>query len=309
MKKMILVAIAIALAAGALSAFVASDYMPLTVGNYWVYEDSSIDGIDSSMTRIPGTTVWDGSPAFLIENTEYFDMSIDTTFMFFDAGSLFVVQYDPDEGDFFMMLMLPASFNVGSSWEVVSIDTTWTEGEYEYIYRIQMTATLVGVENVVAPAGLFMDCPKISQSGFYQMTVMVGGVPAYSDSSGLDDSDLWLAEDVGIVKDYTWIVEDTTEEISVLKHSNLTGIDESSLPSENAIDAYPNPFNAAVTIDLPSSVDGIEIYDMQGRFVDRVPANFGQARWNPSRSTSAGIYLVKTKSGGKYLSKKIVLLK
>ncbi|MCK5832111.1 T9SS type A sorting domain-containing protein [bacterium] len=309
MKKMMFVAMAIVFAAGALSAYVAADYMPLTVGNYWVYSDSSEVGLDSSRTDIAGTSIWEGTPCFIMENIDYEYSEIETSFVYFDSGSLWIVQYDSEEGDHFLVLFLPAVFDIGSTWDVIYMDTSWTEDPYEYFYTIHSSAVLEAVENVVTPAGLFMNCLKISQSGYFRMTVLMDGTPIYSDSSDLDINYIWIGEDAGVVKDYTFDTEDSTESVSLLIRSNLTGIDEAILPSVNAIAAFPNPFNAAVTIDVPENTEEIEVYDAMGKLVDTVPVDFGQARWNPSRETAAGMYLVKAKSGGRFVSKKIVFLK
>ncbi len=309
MKKVMWLAVAIAFAAGALSAFVATDYWPLAVGNYWVYSDSTASSLDSSSSTIVGTATWEGTPCFVSRNVDYSDSTVDSFFVFFDAGSLWMVEYDPEEGDYYMILALPAVFDIGSSWDVIYMDTSWTEDSYEYFYEIHVTATLERLEDVVAPAGLFSNCLEVLQSGYYKIDVRSGGVSVYSDSSDMENANFWYAEDVGMVKYYSYDSEDSVWITSKLLRSGTSDIDEAALPSKKAIAAYPNPFNAAITIDVPKSANQIEVYDLHGGLVDRVPVNFGQARWNPSRSTESGMYLVKVKSGGEYISKKIVLLK
>ncbi len=291
-------------------AYTAMDYMPVEVGNFWVYRDSSSEGIDSSMTRIPGTTIFEGIPCYVVEEGPMASEENDTSFWFFDDGALFVVQYDPaEEGDFFLINMLPASFELGSSWDMLYIDTTWTVEGYEYFYTMHITGSIDAEENVVVPAGVFIDCPRILNSGYYKMLVMYSGMLIDSDSSDLGEGLIWLAEHVGVVKSFSIDSEDGSETVSILTRYNFSGIDEAKLPSYSALSAFPNPFNAAVSIDVPENVETVEFFDLSGRLVDSVPVVFGQARWNPPSGTSGGIYLAKTKSGSEWLSKKIVYLK
>jgi len=107
-----------------------------------------------------------------------------------------------------------------------------------------------------------------------------------------------------------------------------TGIDESPVrPDEIAISAYPNPFNSAVHIsfcqagtpDLPvgqASAPEIEIFDINGRTVAKIPVNnpvgsrpastTGDAGvaptnreyiWSPEKSVGSGVYLVRALVG------------
>jgi len=98
-------------------------------------------------------------------------------------------------------------------------------------------------------------------------------------------------------------------------------------PGKPAISAHPNPFNSAVTISLDCRSESaeplstLEIFDINGRRVGRIPpaplnkggAEFSEAGgsflWTPSTSLGSGVYLVRAKVSGEYVSKRIVYLK
>ncbi|MCK5832803.1 DUF1566 domain-containing protein [bacterium] len=121
--------------------------------------------------------------------------------------------------------------------------------------------------------------------------------------------------------------------------------DQSNLPEEYNIGAYPNPFNSAVNIsvDCHSNESGnpeIEIFDIAGRRIDviarratpdaaisplsetdchalRSASADWQARndgaseliWTPDETVGSGVYLARVKTGDISLSKKIIYLK
>ena len=130
-----------------------------------------------------------------------------------------------------------------------------------------------------------------------------------------------------------------------LDNSVINGIGEHApvaRPSNIAISAYPNPFNSSVTIaveqtflsvqngqtgmsDLPIA---IEIFDINGRIVEEIPANnpVGDGSpvpssngrgdrapteivWTPDKSLGSGVYLVRVKSGDENITKRVVYLK
>jgi len=118
------------------------------------------------------------------------------------------------------------------------------------------------------------------------------------------------------------------------------------LPSNFALEAYPNPFNSSVTVSL-SVIPGltrpygssenpeIEIFDINGRMVAEIPAKnpvgegFTPSRdvdagfndrdgarpspteivWMPDKSLGSGVYLIRAKIGDSALSKRVVYLK
>jgi len=117
------------------------------------------------------------------------------------------------------------------------------------------------------------------------------------------------------------------------------------MPESPGITAYPNPFNSAVTISLsviPGSIrpygssenPEIEIYDVNGRVVAEIPANYSVGNgspvpssggrgdlvlteivWQPDATVGSGVYYIRTRFGGlsdrgdESVSKRVVYLK
>jgi len=99
------------------------------------------------------------------------------------------------------------------------------------------------------------------------------------------------------------------------------------LPEDLTIEAYPNPFNSAVTIALVRAQHaaplptGIEIYDINGQLVYSTPSPpfslwekvaEGRMRgvvWTPDKSIPSGVYFAKAQIGGKIATKKFVFMK
>ena len=69
----------------------------------------------------------------------------------------------------------------------------------------------------------------------------------------------------------------------------------------------PNPFNPSTKIAVSQKAD-VEIYDVQGKLVDRLAAQSSQPlEWNASR-LPGGVYFCRAKAGGKMLIGKMVYL-
>ncbi len=93
------------------------------------------------------------------------------------------------------------------------------------------------------------------------------------------------------------------------------------LPTEFAVNAYPNPFNPSTTIsyDLPEAqMVSIVIYDALGQEVRRLvngqtAAGRYQEQWdakdNHGRSVGSGVYIAKVEAGSFSTSQKMLLLK
>ena len=82
-------------------------------------------------------------------------------------------------------------------------------------------------------------------------------------------------------------------------------IEETLLPAELSLRAYPNPFNAACHIDVPHGYTAA-IYDIHGRHVHALPE--GSSIWNAEGQPS-GVYLVRASKGTEILEKRVVLVK
>jgi Secretion system C-terminal sorting domain len=94
-------------------------------------------------------------------------------------------------------------------------------------------------------------------------------------------------------------------------------LEENSVPQQFELYSnYPNPFNSTTTFSfyLPQKSDiSLEIFDIQGRFIETIINEFKDAGnynvpWN-SGDNPSGTYMVRLRSGEQQLSKKCVLLK
>ncbi|MFP4459957.1 MAG: T9SS type A sorting domain-containing protein [Candidatus Zixiibacteriota bacterium] len=64
---------------------------------------------------------------------------------------------------------------------------------------------------------------------------------------------------------------------------------EYTSPEKLTIDAYPNPFNSSVALELPDDLN-IAIYDLDGRLVDILPK--GSINWQPKSAIESGVYMI-----------------
>ena len=115
--------------------------------------------------------------------------------------------------------------------------------------------------------------------------------------------------------------------VKLIKNSPMQVSDVKSIPNSAAIiQAYPNPFNSTITISLSRGVGasdarsgqvGVKIFDIAGHLVADLPVtNCGSPQfvptpriWRPEKSLGSGIYLIRTSSDNKTVTKRIIYLK
>lgn len=95
--------------------------------------------------------------------------------------------------------------------------------------------------------------------------------------------------------------------------------DGAGLPREfKLVTAYPNPFNAAVSIawegpGLVADLVQLDIYNVAGRLVTsrsvRAESDRGLIGWEPDGSTGSGLYFFRLSAGGATATGKLVLVK
>jgi len=95
-----------------------------------------------------------------------------------------------------------------------------------------------------------------------------------------------------------------------LKFSGAIGIDETRFFENISINAFPSPFNSAVSIVAPDESQ-IDIYDVDGRLVSELgyQQNARTIIWRPDALMESGIYFVKATTGSKSDMKKVIYLK
>ncbi|MBN1755771.1 T9SS type A sorting domain-containing protein [bacterium] len=84
----------------------------------------------------------------------------------------------------------------------------------------------------------------------------------------------------------------------------------SSGPEDFELKVYPNPFNKAVNIEVPSGAR-VNIFDIQGKLISgqNLHLNPPSIKWIPSNDLNSGIYLIIIKSGSHSSSGKLLYLK
>ncbi|MCD6098822.1 T9SS type A sorting domain-containing protein [bacterium] len=106
-------------------------------------------------------------------------------------------------------------------------------------------------------------------------------------------------------------------DIIILDFADTTKIAEgrSRSPLGIAISACPNPFNSSLRIEALAGAD-IEIYDINGRLVENIPAKDESVRpdptmviWAPDKDIPSGVYLIKASVEKGTVVKKVIYLK
>ncbi|MFC2129797.1 hypothetical protein ACFLSQ_00025 [Bacteroidota bacterium] len=97
------------------------------------------------------------------------------------------------------------------------------------------------------------------------------------------------------------ILEKVDVSCELLK-GNIQSIDNNKI--ENTIAILPNPFNEHCLLELPVSVNRIDVYDAFGRKVDELKYPF---IWNPGKKLSNGTYFFRAYDGEKTITAKGLL--
>ena len=190
------------------------EYYPTNLGNVWVLENA--DGtervtytIEASDERIDGREIALFKRIAETEGTD--ETTGETYFVHFDDEGVKLHKVIAELGSLFgtamatlspPALFIPASLAVGDTWEFT------LETEVILSGQISFTSTyeVVGVEDVVTPAGTFENCLKVQLDSKTVSTLSVGRTTSYQ----------WLAPNIGIVR-----VETDQEMVFNLISSNL----------------------------------------------------------------------------------------
>jgi len=249
----------------------------------------------------------------------------------------------------------PAAFNVaGGQWQNYIQDQIWTE-EIEYghtggnefqhsdsiqfsntnddeVFRSELRDALF--YNIRLPEGqyditlMFAETQYNSPSSrifdiFAEGQLVVNDLNIYGEAgfqqySAVEKMISQFTVNDGVLNLYFESVVGTPVISGIKIEEVITGIEETnSTPTALLWDLYPNPFNAAFTIqyqlDKPRWVE-VDLYNIQGQRVARILRKHGQAgshrhNYQPS-DISSGVYLIRLQvEGGLVDTKKIVYLK
>jgi hypothetical protein len=155
--------------------------------------------------------------------------------------------------------------------------------------------------------GFLKPCPQVSGSA--ALTIGAKGI------LNIDGGTLVMGSDqTTFINDYVTagkIIPASGKHIvavydSVLNVTNVTAVANLGLDSktlDNVISVYPNPTSGALTINSPSAISGINVYDISGRKI--LSANNTKSV-NLSGNTS-GIYFIQIQTEAGSVTKKIVV--
>ena len=166
------------------------NYYPDEFGNTWVLR--STDGIDERTVTIEGPENINGEPLKVIKDQTnenitrlFVKIEPDGVKLFRTETAVFLLgdvtfNYSPPE------TFVPNPVALGTEWTVTSRANLPIVGELAAINTQRVTA----IEDVVVPAGTFRDALKVETS--IVLALPIGDI--------LQDSTMWLAPDVGLVK-------------------------------------------------------------------------------------------------------------
>lgn len=307
-------------------AYDAEDYMPLAIGNSWVYQDSSETGFDTTITRITGTTTMLGYLTYILVDSSIVDNSVDTSYMQMRSDGLYMLfTFTEEDTNYIPQLVIPDPFFIGDEWTMMSLDSTWTEGTITYIQHIEVNGEAVALESVTVPAGFFSDCVKIVMTGYFTIVAVMGSDTIYSGEGSIGEHTIWTGEGVGPVQmlnvDVAPPETTTTTSFSVLLEYDFSDIEKMSQakPNDVLLKTKPNPFNSSCAIIAPADAK-LEIFDIDGKCVDVLSLGLDARNehssandtyiWAPDASTPSGVYVVRMQTkNGQTISKRVVYLR
>ena len=174
------------------------EYYPTDLGNIWVLETA--DGtervtytIEGSEERIDGKEIAHFTRTVETEGTD--ETTGEVYFVHFDEDGVKLHKVVAELGSIFgtamatlspPVLFFPASLAVGDAWEFTLETEVILSGQISFTSAYEV----LGVEDVVTPAGTFENCLKIQLDSKTVSTLSVSRTTSYQ----------WLAPNIGIVK-------------------------------------------------------------------------------------------------------------
>lgn len=327
----------------------ASDYLPIDVGNVWVFQNTLLDSANNPLA--PPTISIDSSiaytnfldkPALFIVRRAQNTFSGDTLMISADSQSIFIypreIQLDtiltfnfPDWIEYYRFT-LP----LGLRYTIFSFDTTVTIPQIGTLpLRFIVRGTRLGLDTLTVPAGFFNATKfKIELGVQYKVTLPPPLPPYYLDLFNVSIYD-WLVLNRYIVKSYQEPFRIDTLNISIpgnlrelieFRTPNQTQVtNEKILPDQFYVsNNFPNPFNSSTTFNFyvpyESSLS-IKLYNVMGKEIKEIISNKTYEEGMHTEvlefnDLASGTYIVRFFLSSKesfnkisVISKKIILIK
>jgi len=198
--------------------YLANDYIPLNVDNFWQYHCTvTEEGKDSydeySYRYVAGTEMFNDILSYRVKNdidsiedeneNYYYSTTADGIFFIGvsdpdadDEGYSVVVELTPP------ILFLKSFFCPGDTWSTTSEQVVTIDGVVDTVLLIEYTYDVSESAPVSTPAGIFQDCIRIVEQVYDEE----GPIP-------IEETTLWLARSIGVIKeehnspDSSWSLE------------------------------------------------------------------------------------------------------
>jgi methionine-rich copper-binding protein CopC len=290
------------------------DYWPLQSGNRWVYRNP-VTG-EQSHWRMLGAEVFEGRSAMRVHSVSYFPPSYlldesqaSDTLYASDATGL--TQLPPPGSDLLARSIGPTQlyklpFRAGSSFRQIDkrLDGLFDldrDGRADRLHVVS-TVTVVGLERVSVPAGVFNDSLHLRTEVIQTATLTSDGRTVQV----VGTSDDWLAPDVGLVRTELRASGDTVTETStreLLHYGVGSRRSDSVAPTVVSTDPLadalrPDPLSLTVTFSEPVDPETVQsafsLFDslgiaVPGRLVALSAINNG-IRFELSQPLTSGTY-------------------
>ncbi len=278
------------------------NYYPLDVGNYWEY--NVYYGIDPIRTeysgsywvKVTGDTILANNKNYKILERGYFDNSVtDFSFERVDSATSSIYRSNGI-----------VEYKIDSL--ACSEEDTIKCSRFDYTFNLETY------------------CTRIAGRNIFNSEVKVKYL---NDNSGIPNTEYELAENIGLIANYTWEGSSRNEYLQYAKIKNVeygTPVDVKEINNSpirfSLSQNYPNPFNPSTTIrySIPGVVGTLsatsvqlKIYNTLGQevaiLVNKIErAGNYEVQFDASNLTS-GIYFYKLQSGSFEVTKKLLLLK
>ena len=315
-RMMIILALAVVFA---VIADDSADYFPVGIGYTWTYQDSSVAGVDTAYHEQVGTEMMLGYETWITQMTDSEGTDSSYTQVRPDGIYAIIDFLDSLGSDQRAIQVAPEEVNIGDSWVSADVDTEFAMSGLDMHLEITITMEALRREDVFVPAGSFESCIVIAMESEFAYEVSMGGTPL-AEGEGVQGRDTtWHAQFVGTVKSRGMEYEidfagggiaDSNKTASYLLEYDFTNVAEvSPKPSDMDIAAYPNPFNRAVTVDVPAGAN-VSIFDINGRCVaDFGTVENGIVRWAPTANIESGVYFARATAGESSVTRRVMFIK